>query len=205
MSQTSAMSAAASADGTYEPPIPTHDSDRARWFSEEIQPHEPALRAYLRSRFPTLEDVDDHVQETYARLFRARESGRRGLNRGYLFVVARNAVIDLFRRKQAVPFVGLAAIESLAVAEDQPNSAEALNREQELELLEAAVNALPDRCREIFTLRRLHNRSHQEIARMLGIAENTVNAQLVIGMTRCRQFIRDRQSQKHRPYANART
>lgn len=37
------------------------DADHTRWFFEEVQPHEPKLRAYLRHRFPTLTDVDDIV------------------------------------------------------------------------------------------------------------------------------------------------
>ena len=60
---------------------PTHSAESpghglARWFAEEVQPHEPALRAYLRARFPAVGDHDDLVQETYARLLRAREQGR---------------------------------------------------------------------------------------------------------------------------------
>jgi DNA-directed RNA polymerase specialized sigma24 family protein len=51
------------------------DAELARWFAEEVQPHEPALRAWLRSRFPTLGDADDLVQEAYARLLRVRETG----------------------------------------------------------------------------------------------------------------------------------
>ena len=35
-------------------------------------------------------DIDDVVQETYARLLRAREVGTATLTRAYLFVVARN-------------------------------------------------------------------------------------------------------------------
>ncbi|MBI2497428.1 MAG: RNA polymerase subunit sigma-24, partial [Opitutae bacterium] len=50
--------------------MPTPDADFARWFAEEVQPHEPALRAWLRNRFPTLVDPDDLVQESYARLLR---------------------------------------------------------------------------------------------------------------------------------------
>ena len=34
-------------------------SEQALWFAEEVQPHEPALRAYLQARFPTLGDHDD--------------------------------------------------------------------------------------------------------------------------------------------------
>ena len=47
-------------------------SDQERWFAEEIQPHEPALRAYLRSRFPEVRDVDDLVQESFTRVLQSR-------------------------------------------------------------------------------------------------------------------------------------
>lgn len=49
---------------------PMSSAEQARWFSEHVQPHEPALRAYLSKRFPSLPDHDDLVQETYARLLR---------------------------------------------------------------------------------------------------------------------------------------
>ncbi len=45
------------------------------------------------------------------------------------------------------------------------------------------------RCREILVLRRIEGRSHREIAEQLGIAEGTVNAQLAIGLLRCRQYL----------------
>ena len=44
----------------------------ARWFADEVKPHERSLRAYLRSVFPGFPDVDDLVQESYVRLIRAR-------------------------------------------------------------------------------------------------------------------------------------
>jgi len=47
----------------------------SRWFVDEVQPHEPELRAYLRTSFPSLADIDDLVQETYARLVQARNAG----------------------------------------------------------------------------------------------------------------------------------
>lgn len=63
------------------PPRPTaypmSSAEQARWFSEHVQPHEPALRAYLSMRFPSLPDHDDLVQETYARLLRVPSSASR--------------------------------------------------------------------------------------------------------------------------------
>ena len=51
-------------------------SSLSRWFAEEVQPHEPALRAYLQARFPTLGDYDDIVQESYVRLLKAQAAGQ---------------------------------------------------------------------------------------------------------------------------------
>lgn len=163
--------------------------EQAQWFSQAIRPHESELRAYLRGRFPTLPDVDDLVQETYARLLRARATGQATLTRAYLFVVARNVALDLIRREKIVAIDRLAEIDGLYVVEERPDAAETLNHEQELALLDDAMRALPPRCREILTLRRIEGLSHRAIAEKLGIAESTVNAQLAIGLIRCRRYL----------------
>jgi RNA polymerase sigma factor (sigma-70 family) len=166
--------------------VPAED---ARWFKEDVRPHERALRSFLQRRFPTIGDVDDVVQETYARILRAREAGAATPTRAYLFVVARNVALDLVRRHRTVSLEGLGNLGLSAVVEERPDAAEALSHEQELELLAAAMQALPPRCRQILTLRRIHGLSHRAIAEQLGIAEGTVNAQLAIGLMRCRQYL----------------
>ncbi len=160
-----------------------------RWFKEEIRPHERELRAYLRGRFPAAGEIDDLVQETYARLWRARDGGSATLTRAYLFVVARNVALDLLRRKQIIAVEALGDLAELSVVEERPDAAETLSHEQELQLLAEAMRALPPRCREILTLRRIEGCSHRAIAEKLGIAEGTVNAQLAIGLMRCRAYL----------------
>ncbi len=71
-------------------------SDQARWFAEEVQPHESLLRSWLRGLFPSLSDVDDLVQESYARLIRARSAGKVDYAKAYLFTTARNVAHDIF-------------------------------------------------------------------------------------------------------------
>lgn len=165
-----------------------HASDQARWFAEEVQPHEGKLRAYLQHRFPTIGDVDDIVQETYARLFRERQAGKNFEARSYLFPVARNVAFDIFRRNRTIAMGGLGEMAGLGVLEDRPDAAETASQGQELELLHEAIRLLPDRCREVFVLRRLQGLSHREIATRLGISENTVDAQLCNAIFRCRQY-----------------
>lgn len=157
-----------------------------------MQPHESSLRSYLRSVFPSLPDIDDLVQESYARLIRAREAGRVSYVKAFLFTTARNAALDFFRRKQVVSIESVADFEELSVLEDRPDAAEAVNKQQELELLSAAVRTLPDRCRQVLTLRLLYGLSHKEIAAELRISEHTVKAQLAKGMRRCADYFSER-------------
>jgi RNA polymerase sigma factor (sigma-70 family) len=164
-------------------------SNQARWFAEEVQPHEPELRAFLRRHFPTVQDIDDLVQEAYVRLMRARDAGKIAEPRAYLFTTARNIAFDLFRRQRPVSLEGLEETHRLSVVEDRADAAESTSHSQEIELLVEAIQALPLRCREIITLRKLHGLSYREIGARLGISENTVNAQLAIGLVRCRQYL----------------
>jgi len=156
---------------------------------QALHPHERDLRTYLRARFPSLSDVDDLIQETYARLLRARNCGQATLTRAYLFVVARNVGIDLIRRNRIVPIERIDSPQCLSVVDDKPDAAETVSHDQELALLADAMQSLPKRCREILLLRRIEGLSHRAIAERLGIAEGTVNAQLAIGIVRCRQYL----------------
>jgi RNA polymerase sigma-70 factor (ECF subfamily) len=157
-----------------------------------VRPHESELRAYLRATFSGHVDIDDLVQETYARLLQAREQAPVRSTRAYLFTTARNAAFDIFRRRKIVAIDGIAEIDLLPVFEDRPGVAEAVAHDQELQMLAEAIQALPERCRRVLTLRKIHGLSHREIARQLGIAENTVNAQIAIGVLRLRDYLRAR-------------
>lgn len=172
--------------------VPNPKSEQSRWFAEEVQPHEASLRAWLRHRFPALPDVDDIVQESYARLLRAKEAGPVRYAKAFLFTTARNAVLDLFRRDRVVAFDRVAEVERLAVIEDAPSAPDAVNRQQELALLAEAIRALPERCRHVLTLRKLYGLPQKEIAFRLGISEHTVEVQVAKGMRRCTAYFAER-------------
>jgi RNA polymerase sigma factor (sigma-70 family) len=168
------------------------DAEQARWFAEEVRPHESSLRAYLGGKFPDFPDIDDLVQETYARLLEARAQRPVHSAKPFLFATARNAAFDYFRRRRVVAIDGIADIGELPVLEERPGVAETVCHNQELQMLGEAIQSLPARCREVLTLRKINGLSHKEIAARLEISEHTVNAQIAIGVLRLRDFLRAR-------------
>jgi RNA polymerase sigma-70 factor (ECF subfamily) len=172
--------------------MPQQNPDQAQWFAEELHPYEPTLRAYLEQRFPTLQDVDDVVQESYLQLLRRRMQGRLGSARGFMFVVARNLALQTFRRRRRAPFAGVESQAVPGVAEDRPGIAETACLDQELALLAEAIAALPPRCREVLTLRKIHGLSHREIAERVGLSERQVNHEVGQGVRRCAAFLQAR-------------
>jgi RNA polymerase sigma factor (sigma-70 family) len=168
-------------------------SDSGLWFLTEVQPHRPALRAWLLARFPTLPDVDDLVQESFARVLRARDTTAIRSTRALLFTTARNLALDAVRRQRVVRFEPMTEkTDGSVVAEG--DLVAALNRQQELELLTQAIQSLPDRCRRIFTLRTAYGFTPRQIAAKLKVSESTVEKEMARGIRACAAFFaaRDR-------------
>lgn len=168
------------------------DSKQARWFSEEVHLHEAQLRAYLRGAFPTVQDVDDVVQESYLRIWRARSIRPIQSAKAFLFAVARRLALDLVRRARRAPFVPVKDLEALFVLTDAPSAAEAAGHAEDIQLLVAAIESLPARCREIFVFCQIEGLPQRVVAERLGLSENTVAVQSARGLQRCEEFVRRR-------------
>jgi RNA polymerase sigma factor (sigma-70 family) len=147
------------------------------------------LRAWLQSRFREETDLDDILQEAYLRVLKAHGEGRLQSPKAFLFAIARNLALDRLRRRQVARTEPLVQNEQWDVLFDDDNVAETVARNQELELLTEAIQALPDRCRQVFTLRKVYGMSQADIGKKLGISEHTVSAQLTIGVHKCTEFM----------------
>lgn len=170
--------------------MPPPDSELARWFAEEVLPHQAALRSWLRGRFPTLADTDDLVQESYTRLLRARETGSIACARAFLFVTARNLALNQLRHNRHERPEGLAELDASGVLDESAAIPESVARAEDLQLLIHAIQSLPDRCRQIMTLRKIYGLSQKEVAAKLDISEHTVEAQGAIGLRKCIEYFR---------------
>lgn len=168
---------------------PTLHATDAHWYAREVQAHAPALLAYLQKSFPNLPDPEAMVQDAALRVWQARQRGEVAQPRAMLFAVARNLAIDQRRREKVVSFDSFTENDPSSVPTDESSPADQTARRQELTLLQQAIDQLPERCRQILVLRKIHGLSQREIAARLGVSENTVETQIGIGMRRCAAFL----------------
>lgn len=133
------------------------------------------------------------------RLWRARQNGEVTAPKAFFFAIARNIALDLVRHQHLARTDSLAEMDCSFVSDDSEAIPEAVARNQELALLTEAIQSLPERCREVFTLRKLYGLSQKEIAQRLGISEHTVSAQLTIGLHKCTEFLVRRRAMKEEP------
>ena len=174
--------------------MPPH-TDQARGVVEEVQPHEPALRAWLRARFPWLHEADEVARDAVVRLWRrgAADGGAAIASpKALLFTIARNAACDLGRRRGVAEINSVAEIERLSVLDEHTDVAETVSTRQELEVLADALRDLPDGCRQVLTLCKMYGHTPKEVAARLGISEHTVRAQIAKGLRRCAAYLRHR-------------
>lgn len=122
------------------------------------------------------------------RLHRAREAGPIRSARALLFTTARNLALDAVRRQRVVSFESLTEAADSSVLADNTDVVATVSKQQELELLTKAIQSLPERCRQIFTLRTAYGLTQRQIAEKLGVSESTVEKQMAQGIQWCAAF-----------------
>lgn len=174
--------------------IPPDTPGLARWFAEEIQPHDHALRGWLRNQFRELRDHDDLVQECYLRVCRVFTEKPIRCGRAYLFAISRNLALNRLRTQREQ--FALAESDLDAVYDEKADIRSRLVHDQDLALLHEALAVLPAKGRELFMLRRLHGVSQKDLAHRFGISEKTVESHLFTAMKRVVAFFESRERQQ---------
>jgi RNA polymerase sigma factor (sigma-70 family) len=166
--------------------------DEERYLVQALE-FESVLRACLYRYARNASDVEELLQETYARLLTAGASNEPEVRsvRAFSLTVARNVAFDWLRHKPVVPIELVADMEAMDILDEREQIDAIVNSHQELMMLVKAVQQLPERCRQVFTLRKVYGYSQKEIAARMNITENTVEQQLIKAARHCAQALFD--------------
>lgn len=149
-------------------------NERALWLARHILPLEPGLRAWLAKRRVADLDIDDIVQEAYAKLAALESVDEVRNPRAYLFQTAHSIIFSHLRRSQVVSIRAVEDVELWRFESEDASPERRVSDREELHRVLAIVGALPQKAAAVFTLRRIEGLSQKETADRLKISESTV-------------------------------
>ena len=147
--------------------------------------HYDVLLAQIARRFGDRHFAQDVVQDVGLHLV-ARRGDAIHTPLALLRRIAHEHAISCWRRERRRQSCVVSMPELPEVAcplSEQDRQAQA---RQALEKLAQAIEALPERCREVFVMHKIHLIPQAQVAAHLGISLKTVEKHLRLGMARCR-------------------
>ena len=160
-------------------------NEQDRQIAETIERERGRLRNFIRKNVPDREDAEDLLQDVFFELVEAYRLVKPIEQVGaWLFRVARNRIIDRFRKRRTessnarrIPEEagerGFGSLEDLLPSPDAGPEA-AYARTVLLEELDAALEELPEEQRFAFVAHELEGRSFRELASETGAPVNTL-------------------------------
>ena len=164
-------------------------------FEQEMNPHLDALYRNALRLVGNPNDAEDLLQETYLRAFRFFHQYQPGTNaKAWLFRIMNTVFLNDYRKKvrqgETVSYDGLEDFYLYnRVVEDAggagrpqiENPQKAVLEQLDIEMIQRAIDALPNEFRDTVALATLEEMSYQEIADTLEIPVGTVRSRLSRG------------------------
>jgi RNA polymerase sigma factor (sigma-70 family) len=163
--------------------VPIHSDAAAAaerdFLADLSQRYRAILTRYFERQLRQSSEIEDLVQEVFARLAHRRDITALEHLEGYLFETAANVLRDRGRRRAVRQLDHHDSYEESRHAVEDFSSERVYLGEEALQELVRALQELPERTRTVFVLHRLEELRHAEIARRLGISVSAVEKHVV--------------------------
>ncbi len=179
------------------------NSEQDRKISAAVRREAGRLRNFIRGRVLDATEAEDILQEVLYELVAAHRLMQPIEQAGaWLMRVARNRIIDRFRRKRTEPFVARSSgrmddtdeegesLEDLLPSIGPGPEGEAI-RQVLLEQIEDALDDLPPEQREVFIAHELEGASFKELAERWGVSVNTLLSRKRYAVLALREQLQD--------------
>jgi RNA polymerase sigma factor (sigma-70 family) len=169
-------------------------TEQDRLISQAVERDQPRLRSFIRKHVSDIGEAEDIVQDVFYELLEAYRLMKPVEHvTAWLFRVARNRMVDLFRRKKPTSLnnpvsieEGGDTLEDLLPSEDAGPEA-VYARSLLLDALEEALEELPQTQREVFIAHELTGQSFKEISAETGLSVNTLLSRKHYAVTHLRE------------------
>lgn len=154
------------------------------------------LKKFLRRYFSKQQDIEDVVQETYLRAYAAERKKCIQHPKAFLFRVAKNVALTELTKKSRQITDYLEESGASVLIETEASAYEEIEAQEILGRYCDAVATLPDRCREVFLLRKVHGLPHKEIAERMSLSTSSVAKYIARGVLAVETATNDNRSSR---------
>ena len=148
---------------------------------------ESELKQYLMRYFISKHDVEDAVQETFIRAYKAEESQKIRSPKSFLYKVAKNLALSELARKSNQLTKCLGDLQELGVLDNRAPVEDIVEAQQRLEVFCKTAGSLPPQCQRVIVMRKVYGFSHKEISKRMNISVKTVENHLTRALQLCVQ------------------
>ena len=149
----------------------------------------PVLHNFLRRFLHRHQDIEDVVQETYLKAYAAEKVTDISHPKAYLFSIAKNIALGELTKKSAQITGYIEECKNDLAMQSGSSLESELEAQQSLGAHCDAIATLPEKCRRVFLLRRVHGLKQREIAETLGISVRMVEKHLRLGTLKCSEYL----------------
>ncbi len=164
---------------------------------------EAAFERLFRSWYPNLvgfarrfvqdpDESEELVQDFFFQLWEKRQQFSLSTSlRSYLFTAVRNRCFNYLQHHKVRRQHQEGIADRLTSLGQSSGPQEQLEHGELAQRIDAAVEALPPRCREVFVASRYEGKKYKEIAESLGISPRTVEVQIGKALKQLRSALKD--------------
>jgi RNA polymerase sigma factor (sigma-70 family) len=154
--------------------------------------HESALKRFIGRFMRSVHDVDDIAQEAFLRAYAVEQNRLIEQPKSFLFRIAKHVALSQLSRKSLQITGYIEDFNDSSVLGRQSSAEDEVSARQILGVHCEAVAELPQQCRNVYLLRKVHGLAHKEIAQRLGITVSTVEKHLIKAVELCDGYVRHR-------------
>lgn len=159
------------------------------WFYREVLPLERVLTHFIRRNWRVADDVGDLTHDIYELAIGGARKGLPLNTQAFLFMIARNHLINRAKRQKIVSFELVSDLETMEREVDIFAADRHLFARDALRRTRDGIEQLSPRVREIVLLRKVDGLNTRETAERLGIGTDAVERQLAMGMKALADFM----------------
>ncbi|RHU24596.1 MULTISPECIES: RNA polymerase sigma-70 factor [Parabacteroides] len=143
---------------------------------------------YLSSK----ESAEEVVSDVFYTIWNRKETLHEIENiESYLYISTKNQALHYIRRSNT-PECSPLDLYNIELIADNTNPESVLLDQEQQELIQKAINSLPEKCREVFRLFLSDKLKQKEIATLLNISQKTVEAHIATAYKKIHAYLKKR-------------